>query len=54
MYTTTSATKPGAQKIVIGEKTNSDRANWGGAVFDPHAQGAVVMRRPPEKWAKDK
>lgn len=53
MYTTTSATKPGAQKIVIGEKSNSERANWGGAIFDPHAEGAVVMERPPEKWAKD-
>jgi DNA repair and recombination protein RAD54B len=53
MYTSTSATKPGAQKIVIGEKSNSERANWGGAIFDPHAEGAVVMNRPPDKWARD-
>lgn len=54
MHTTTSDTRLGAQKIVIGEKSNSERAKWGGAIFDPHAEGAVVMERPPAKWAIDK
>ena len=42
---------PGA-KIIIGEHANHDRANWGGAVHDPNAEGAVVMPRPPDEWAK--
>lgn len=39
-------------KIIIGEHANKDRANWGGAVHDPNAEGAVVMPRPPDEWAK--
>jgi DNA repair and recombination protein RAD54B len=41
-----------AAKIIIGEHANKNRANWGGAVHDPNAEGAVVMPRPPEEWAK--
>ena len=39
-------------KIVIGEKNKKERLEWGGAIFNPHAEGAVVMKRIPEKWAK--
>jgi DNA repair and recombination protein RAD54B len=46
------APKATGEKIVIGERANPDRANWGGAVFDPNAEGAVVMPRPPDDWAK--
>lgn len=34
-------------KIVIGEKSNVQRHQWGGALHDPNAEGAVVMPRPP-------
>jgi hypothetical protein len=43
--------KPKGDKIVIGEKSAANRRKWGGAKFDPEAEGAVVMQRPPEKWA---
>lgn len=46
--------RTGADKIVIGEKANKERSQWGGAVHDPRAEGAVVMPRPPEKWAEMK
>lgn len=39
-------------KILIGGKANKDRCSWGGAVHDPNAEGAVVMPRPPEEWAR--
>lgn len=45
-------TNPDASKIILGEKANKDRSSWGGAVHDPHAEGAVVMPRPPEEWAR--
>jgi hypothetical protein len=44
--------KPEAAKIHVGVKANEDRSNWGGAVHNPHAEGAVVMPRPPEDWAR--
>jgi len=43
---------PDPGKIHIGEKPNKDRGSWGGAVHDPRADGAVVMPRPPEEWAR--
>jgi DNA repair and recombination protein RAD54B len=43
--------KPEADKIHIG-KGDKDRSGWGGSVHNPHADGAVVMPRPPEEWAK--
>ncbi|WVQ85306.1 hypothetical protein IAT38_007471 [Cryptococcus sp. DSM 104549] len=46
--------KPKGERIVLGEKSNKDRLEWGGALFNPHAPGAVVMPRPPEKIAKMK
>ncbi|OCF41407.1 hypothetical protein I317_04798 [Kwoniella heveanensis CBS 569] len=45
--------KPG-NKIILGEKNSKERMQWGGALHDPKAEGAVVMKRPPEKWAKVK
>lgn len=51
MYRMGAMPKPGGEKIVIGEKSNKDRNSWGGAIFDPNAEGAVVMQRPPDKWA---
>ena len=44
--------KPEAAKIHVGVKANEDRSNWGGAVHNPHTEGAVVMPRPPEDWAR--
>jgi len=44
--------KPEPDKIHTGVTANGDRRNWGGAVHDPHAEGAVVMPRPPEDWAR--
>ena len=42
-----------AEKIVIGEKSNKQRVNeWGGALHDPNAEGAVVMKRPSEEQIK--
>ena len=39
-----------AEKIVIGEKSNKQRTTeWGGALHDPKAEGAVVMKRPSEE-----
>ncbi|WVF70808.1 hypothetical protein IAT40_005602 [Kwoniella sp. CBS 6097] len=46
--------KKPASKIVIGEKNSKERLQWGGALHDPKAEGAVVMKRPPEKLAKMK
>jgi hypothetical protein len=40
------------ERIILGEQANSSRASWGGAVHDPTQEGAVVMKRPPEKWAE--
>ncbi|WRT64040.1 uncharacterized protein IL334_000967 [Kwoniella shivajii] len=37
------------EKIVIGEKSRKERLEWGGALFNPNADGAVVMPRPPDK-----
>ncbi|WVQ97167.1 hypothetical protein IAU59_004277 [Kwoniella sp. CBS 9459] len=44
--------KKTGNKIVIGEKNSKERLQWGGALHDPKAEGAVVMKRPPEKLAK--
>lgn len=44
--------KPEAKKLHVGVKANEGRDGWGGAVHDPHAEGAVVMPRPPEDWAR--
>jgi DNA repair and recombination protein RAD54B len=44
--------KPEPAKLHVGVKANEDRSNWGGAVHNPHAEGAVVMPRPPEDWAR--
>lgn len=46
------STKPKPKNIVIGEKSNKQRMEWGGALHDPKAEGAVVMKRPDEKAAK--
>ncbi|WVN85841.1 uncharacterized protein L203_100993 [Cryptococcus depauperatus CBS 7841] len=46
--------KPKVERIVLGEKSNKERLEWGGALFNPHAPGAVVMPRPSEKLAKIK
>lgn len=40
------------RKIVIGEKNSKDREAWGGALHDPKAPDALVMKRPPEKEAQ--
>ncbi|WWC86136.1 uncharacterized protein L201_001007 [Kwoniella dendrophila CBS 6074] len=48
-YGAPSVIKPKAHKIVIGEKSSKERLEWGGALFNPNAEGAVVMPRPPEK-----
>ncbi|WVR05791.1 hypothetical protein IAU60_002816 [Kwoniella sp. DSM 27419] len=45
-------TKTTANRIIIGEKNSKERQQWGGALHDPAAAGAVVMERPPDKWAK--
>jgi DNA repair and recombination protein RAD54B len=39
--------KPSGDKIIIGEKSSKLRKEWGGALHDPRAEGAVVMPRPP-------
>ena len=44
--------KPTAERIVIGEKSNKQRLEWGGALHNPKAEGAVVMQRPDEQEAK--
>lgn len=51
MYRMGASPKPAGEKIVIGEKSSKERNSWGGALFDPNAEGAVVMQRPPDKWA---
>ncbi|WVQ62304.1 uncharacterized protein L199_000443 [Kwoniella botswanensis] len=47
-----SVVKPKANRIVLGEKSSKERMEWGGALFNPNAEGAVVMPRPPEKLVK--
>lgn len=47
-----SKTKAKGERIVIGEKSAADRKKWGGAAHDPQAENAVVMKRPPDRWAK--
>nr|XP_019014878.1 uncharacterized protein I206_00965 [Kwoniella pini CBS 10737]OCF53659.1 hypothetical protein I206_00965 [Kwoniella pini CBS 10737] len=49
-----SATKSSAKgsKIVLGEKSSKERLQWGGALHNPHAEGAIVMPRPPEHLMK--
>lgn len=32
-------------KIVISEKSKAQRIAWGGAMHDPAAEGAIVMKR---------
>ncbi|WVQ71035.1 hypothetical protein IAR50_000560 [Cryptococcus sp. DSM 104548] len=44
--------KAKVERIVIGEKSNKERLEWGGALYNPKAPGAVVMPRPTEKAAK--
>nr|XP_018999813.1 DNA repair and recombination protein RAD54B [Kwoniella mangroviensis CBS 8507]OCF63274.1 DNA repair and recombination protein RAD54B [Kwoniella mangroviensis CBS 8507] len=44
-----SVIKPKGNRIVLGEKSSKERMEWGGALFNPNAEGAVVMPRPPEK-----
>lgn len=46
------APAPAGEKIVLGEKSSKDRLAWGGALHDPHAEGAVVMTRPKEEVAR--
>lgn len=41
-----------AEKIVIGEKSNKQRLEWGGSMFNPKEEGAVVMQRPTDEEAK--
>lgn len=45
------AAKKTASKVVIGEKSAKQREAWGGAVFNPEEEGAVVMQRPPKEVA---
>nr|XP_019049115.1 hypothetical protein I302_02896 [Kwoniella bestiolae CBS 10118]OCF28045.1 hypothetical protein I302_02896 [Kwoniella bestiolae CBS 10118] len=47
-----SVVRPKASRIVLGEKSSKERMEWGGALFNPNAEGAVVMPRPPEKLVK--
>jgi len=42
--------KQSGEKIVIGEKSNRLRKEWGGALHDPKAEDAVVMQRPPQAF----
>lgn len=51
-FYTKQSPKPFNERIVLGEKSNKERLQWGGALFNPHAEGAVVMPRPGEKLAK--
>ncbi|KIR36992.1 hypothetical protein I352_00304 [Cryptococcus deuterogattii MMRL2647] len=51
-FYTKQPSKPYSERIVLGEKSNKERLEWGGALFNPHAEGAVVMPRPAEKLAK--
>ncbi|KIY36793.1 DNA repair and recombination protein RAD54B [Cryptococcus gattii E566] len=51
-FYTKQSSKPYSERIVLGEKSNKERLEWGGALFNPHAEGAVVMPRPAEKLAK--
>ncbi|TYJ57577.1 hypothetical protein B9479_001659 [Cryptococcus floricola] len=44
--------KPRVERIVIGEKSNKERLEWGGALYNPKTPGAIVMPRPTEKEAK--
>lgn len=44
--------KPKPARIVIGEKSSKGREEWRGAMYNPNAEGAVVMKRPPEADAK--
>lgn len=37
-----------AKSILIGEKNSKQREQWGGALHDPKAENAIVMKRPPE------
>lgn len=48
------APKPKVDKIVIGEKSRKRRMEWGGALHDPNAKGAVVMQRPSANEAKQR
>ena len=42
-----------ASKIIIGgDKSAKEREAWGGAVFNPDQEGAVLMARPTEEEAK--
>lgn len=34
------------ENIVLGEKSSKERLEWGGALHNPKAEGAVVMPRP--------
>lgn len=45
--------KPKKDRIVIGEKSNKDRLEWGGALHNPNAKKALVMRRPDGRTIKD-
>ncbi|WWD09298.1 hypothetical protein V865_007421 [Kwoniella europaea PYCC6329] len=47
-----SVIKPKGNRIVLGERSSKERMEWGGALFNPNAEGAVVMPRPPEKLVK--
>ncbi|KAK8865771.1 hypothetical protein IAR55_000918 [Kwoniella newhampshirensis] len=44
--------KPKGEKIVLGEKSNKERLQWGGALHNPYAPDAVVMKRPDPKLTK--
>jgi DNA repair and recombination protein RAD54B len=46
------ASKPKVDRIVIGEKSRKKRLEWGGALHDPRAEGAVLMERPDDAQAK--
>jgi DNA repair and recombination protein RAD54B len=48
------APKPKADKIVLGEKSRKRRMEYGGALHDPKAEGAIVMQRPSAKEAKQR
>nr|KIR48900.1 DNA repair and recombination protein RAD54B [Cryptococcus bacillisporus CA1280] len=51
-FYTKQSSKPHSERIILGEKSNKERLEWGGALFNPHAEGAVVMPKPAEKLAK--
>lgn len=40
------APKPKRERIVLGAKSNKERLEWGGALHNPYAEGALVMPRP--------